>query len=199
MVSSAPLDASKTKAWEGGPSFSLKNRLYRLAFMITWALLARWTPPPLRAWRNWVLRIFGADIASSARIYGTARIWSPANLVVDEYAVIGPNTTIYSLATIHVAPYAIVSQGAHLCAGTHDVSDPNFQLQARPIRIGERAWIAAEAFVGPGVDVGDGAVLGARGCAMRDLDAWTIYTGNPATIRRERRIRSNDDTRDPAR
>jgi putative colanic acid biosynthesis acetyltransferase WcaF len=84
--------------------------------------------------------------------------------------------------------YAVISQGAYLCAGTHDVDDPNFQLTTRPISIGERAWIAADAFVGPGVRVGEGAVLGARGVAFKDLEPWTIYAGNPALERRKRSV-----------
>jgi len=190
MRGTTPLDAGTTRAWEGGPSFSLFNRVYRAAFSIAWALFAAWTPPPLHRWRAWLLRRFGARISPTARIYRSVRIWSPANLHVSDHAVIGPGANIYSMGKISIGAYAIVSQGAHLCAGTHDVSDPNFQLKARPITIGERAWIAAEAFVGPGVSVGPGCVLGARGCAMRDLEDWMIYSGNPAIPLRPRTLRN---------
>jgi len=74
----------------------------------------------------------------------------------------------------------IVSQRAYLCAGSHDISSPAFQLIAKPISIGDDVWIAAEAFVGPGVAVGDGSVLSARACAFSDLEPWTVYRGNPA-------------------
>lgn len=178
-----------SNAWLGGPSFSLRNRAYRAIWIVTWGLLASWTPPPLRAWRRWLLRRFGAQVAPTATIYGSARIWSPANLVVGDCALIGPRTTIYNQGPIAIGAYAIVSQGAHLCAGTHDVEDRNFQLRTRPITIGARAWVAAEAFVGPGVTVGEGAVLGARACAMRDVAPWMICAGNPAMPLRERRIR----------
>ena len=184
-----PLDGRVTRAWEGGPSFALSNRLYRVAWGVTWLLLARWTPPQLRAWRRLLLRLFGAQVARTANVYGSARIWSPANLVIGDHAAIGPGAILYSMARITIAPHAIISQRAHLCAGTHDIEDAAFQLHARPITIGARAWVAAEAFVGPGVTVGQGAVLGARGCAMRDLAPWTVYGGNPAAILRERRIR----------
>ena len=93
------------------------------------------------------------------------------------------------MGRVTIGAYAVVSQGAHLCAGTHDVEDAAFQLVARPIVIGARAWVAAEAFVGPGVTIGEGAVLGARACAMRDVAAWTICSGNPASVIRARRIR----------
>ena len=143
----------------------------------------------MHGWRRRLLRLFGARIAATANIYPTARIWSPRNLEIGEFSCIGPDVTIYSMAKITLAPYSLASQGAHLCAGTHDIEDVHFQLQARPIVIGFRAWIAAEAFVGPGVTVGEGAVLGARGCAFRDLDPWTVYAGNPAQVIKLRRIR----------
>ncbi|MGA2494084.1 MAG: putative colanic acid biosynthesis acetyltransferase [Roseiarcus sp.] len=193
MLNDMPiLDASKTDTWRGGASFTLANRFYRLGFALVWLLLARWTPPQWHAWRRVILRVFGAEIASTAGVYSSARIWSPANLTVRDYAFIGPRTTIYSMARITLGPFALVSQGAHICAGTHDIEDPNFQLQAFPIVVGARAWIATEAFVGPGVTIGNGAVLGARGCAFRDLEAWTVYIGNPAKAVRPRKARFLD-------
>lgn len=183
------LDARTTNTWITGASFSLRNRLYRLAWMTTWRLLASWTPPQLHGWRRLLLRLFGARIAPTAGIYPSARIWSPANLEMGAFAAIGPRVQVYSMARITLAPYALASQGAFLCAGTHDVDDSNFQLLARPITLGFRSWVAAEAFVGPGVTIGEGAVLGARACAVRDLAPYTIYGGNPARALRERRVR----------
>lgn len=74
----------------------------------------------------------------------------------------------------------MISQGSHLCAGTHDFNDPSFQLYTRPVLIEAHAWVCAEAFVGPGVTVGEGAVLGARAVAMTSLEPWSVYAGNPA-------------------
>lgn len=183
------LDAGKVNTWEGGASFTLANRAYRAAWSVVWLIFASWTPAPMHRWRRLLLLAFGAKIARTAGVYPSARIWSPANLEMGDYAFIGPRVIVYSMAKITFAPYSLASQGAHLCAGAHDVEDVNFQLQAKPIRIGYRAWIAAEAFVGPGVVVGDGAVLGARGCAFRDLDPWRIYVGNPARPTRARKVR----------
>ncbi len=95
------------------------------------------------------------------------------------------------MAPISLGERVVVSQRAHLCAGTHDVRDPNFQLVARPIRIGDQAWVAAEAFVGPGVSVGEGCVIGARAVLMRDAEPWTIYAGNPATPIKKRVMRAD--------
>jgi putative colanic acid biosynthesis acetyltransferase WcaF len=104
------------------------------------------------------------------------------------YSFAGPGVQIYNIAPITFEPYSLASQGAYLCTGSHHVDDPNFQLFAKPITLKRRAWIAAEAFVGPGVVVHEGAVLGARGCTTKDLDAWTIYAGNPAKKIRMRNL-----------
>ena len=89
---------------------------------------------------------------------------------------------------IRVGKGALISQRAFLCGGTHDFDDPAFPLVTKPIDIGEKAWIAAEAMVLPGVTVHDGAVLGARACAHRDLEPWTVYAGNPCkAVRRRKR------------
>ncbi len=173
-------DARGRRSQEGAATFSLANRLYRALWSASWLALAAWTPPPLRGWRRLVLNAFGAKLAKGANVYGSARIWYPPHLTMEPFACLGSGVNCYCMAPIRIGAYAVVSQGAHLCAGTHLVDDPDFQLVARPIEIGARTWIAAEAFVGPGVTVGEGAVLGARAVAMRTLEPWTVHSGNPA-------------------
>jgi putative colanic acid biosynthesis acetyltransferase WcaF len=180
------LDAVESDPLHGGPSFKFGSRAYRMLWTITWLLLASWTPPSFRLWRIFLLRCFGADVASTASIRGSSKVWAPYFLVMGEHSCLGPNVICYDMARILIDDGAIVSQRAFLCAGSHAIDDPNFQLIAKPIRIGRNAWVAAEAFVGPGVSVGDGAVLGARAVAFENLDPWCVYVGNPAMKTRKR-------------
>ncbi len=175
----------------GGATFALRFRLMRLLWMISWTLLASWTPSPLSPWRGWLLRKFGATIDPSAIVRSSAKIWWPGNLIMGKHASMGPGVICYNVAEITIEDFAIVSQRTHLCTGTHDVDDADFPLKSRPITIKTNAWIASEAFVGPGVVVGEGAVLGARGVAMRKLDPWMIYVGNPAQPVRARKQPAN--------
>lgn len=181
-----PLDAKISNPRMGGPSFPARHRLFRLAWTCVWVLLGRWTPVPLFAWRRFLLRCFGARIDPTARIYPGVEVWYPPNLAMAAHACLGRDVTCYNMDRIELGAWATVSQGAHLCTGTHDVDDADFQLVTRPITVGANAWIAAEAFVGPGVIVGEGAVLGARAVTFRHLDPWTIYAGNPARELRRR-------------
>lgn len=177
---SAPLLATGTETFEGAASFPLRHRLLRVVWKIVWALFAAWTPPPLHRWRIFLVNLFGGHVDASCSIYGSVQIWYPPNLTMARSAALGPGVECYSMGPIEIGPYAVVSQRAFLCTGTHDIHNQNFQIGARPIRIEADAWIAAEAFVGPGVTIGDGAVLSARGAAFRDLKPWTVYQGNPA-------------------
>ncbi len=174
------LSASTHDMFSGAPSFSLANRITRATFQVAWLVLARWTPPPMAQWRNTILRMFGAKVHPKARVYASARIWLPRNLIIGAHSIVGPRATVYNMAPIVIGNRVVVSQGAHLCAGTHAFRERAFQLVARPIHLGDGAWIAAEAFIGPGVHVGQDAVLGARAVAMRNLAANTVYAGNPA-------------------
>ncbi len=183
------LDARAHRSTEGGPSFSLRNRVTRLLFAVVWMLFARWTPRQLNGWRRLILRAFGATVAPGAVVYGSARIWLPSNLWIGRGSTIGAGAIVYNQGAITIGENSIISQRVHLCSGTHDHRDPAFQLQIRPITIGDRVWIAAEAFVGPGVRVPDGVVLGARGCLFTDAEAWTVYSGNPARPIRDRVMR----------
>ncbi|MEY2890690.1 MAG: Colanic acid biosynthesis acetyltransferase WcaF [Pseudomonadota bacterium] len=186
-IASTPLTATGVETFEGAASFPLRHRLLRLSWNITWVIFASWTPPPMHRWRVWLVNIFGGRVDKTCAIYSSARIWYPPNLRMDKFAALGPGVECYSLGLIEIGAYAVVSQRAFLCTGTHDIQRSNFQISARPIYLSENCWIAAEAFVGPGVRVGDGAVLAARGAAFRNLDPWTVYQGNPAVPYKSRR------------
>lgn len=163
----------------GGPSFSLGNRAARALWGFVHCLLIRWTPRPFHAWRAFILRLFGAKLGRDCHIYPRAIIWAPWNLEAADQSAIADGAIIYNQAPIRLGRRVVVSQGAHLCTGTHDYEDPNFPLIAKPITVHDQAWIAAEAFIHPGVIIGEGAVIGARSVVTKDMPAWTVCAGNP--------------------
>jgi putative colanic acid biosynthesis acetyltransferase WcaF len=172
-------------------SFGLSNRLNRAVWGITWLLLAAWTPPALSPWRVFLLKVFGAKMASGSAVAASSKVWLPRHLQMGEHSTLGPGVDCYNMAPIKIGARSVISQRAFLCGGTHDISDRRFQLIARSITIGDDVWIASEAFVGPGVQVADGCVLGARGCAFSDLESWTVYRGNPAVPFKKRQWRAS--------
>lgn len=170
------------------PSFTLENRLRRALWGLAWRLLFRPSPRPLHAWRAWLLRRFGARLGRSVHIHSGVRIWAPWLLTCGDRVGIGDGVNLYNMARLTIGDHCVVSQGAHLCGGSHDIDSPNFQLIAAPITLHEHVWICAEVFVGPGVEIAAGCVVAARSVVVKPLrEAWTVWAGHPVALKRRRR------------
>lgn len=150
---------------------------------LLWAMLRPLfclSPRPLYGWRNFLLRCLGARIGKEVRLYPSAHVFFPWNLEIEDRVTVAWGVRLYSLGRITLLEGAMISQHATLCAGTHDITQPNRPLLTPPITIGRGAWVASEAFVGPGVTVGDNAVVGARAVVVKDIPPGTVAVGNPA-------------------
>ncbi len=175
-------------------SFSLSNRLYRLLWSLVYSLFFCWTPVYLFKWRVLLLKIFGCQLDWSARIYPTSKIWSPKNIRLGSNVTIAPRVRIYNQGFIEIGDGSLISQDSTLCASTHDYKKTGFSLLLKPITIGKNVWVCSEAFVGPGVHLGDGVVLGARAVAKKNLDAWSVYDGNPCKKVNTRNMEDHDES-----
>ncbi len=166
--------------------WSRKELLGRAVWETIGATLFSFSPRPMWGYRRFVLRLFGAQIGADVHIYPTVKISVPWNIRIDQQAAVGDGAILYSLGMIHIGARATISQYAHICAGSHDYGSAAFDLLKTPITIGEEAWICADAFIGPGVSVGRGAIVGARAVVMRSVPASAVLVGNPARIIKSR-------------
>jgi putative colanic acid biosynthesis acetyltransferase WcaF len=158
---------------------------------IVWSLctpLFRFSPRPMFGWRRFLLRLFGAKIGANVHIYSSATIYMPWNLEVGAWSAIGEHAYIYNLGRVAIGKRATVSPHAYICAGTHDYAKLDMPLLKPPIAIGDKAWVCAAAFIGPGVTVGEGAIVGACAVAVKDVLPWSIVAGNPAHVIGERTL-----------
>ncbi|MGC8495373.1 MAG: putative colanic acid biosynthesis acetyltransferase [Syntrophobacteraceae bacterium] len=140
----------------------------------------RYSPRPAFGWRNMLLSLFGAQIGKHVHIYNSATIYMPWNLTIGDWSAIGEWVLVYNLGHTVMGSKTTISHRAHVCAGTHDYEDPDLPLVRERIEIGDQAWICADAFVGPGIKIGEGAIVGARAVAVKDIEPWAIVVGNPA-------------------
>lgn len=159
---------------------SRANRAARLLWSLTWVLLFRPSPKPLHAWRRALLRLFGARLGRGVVIHASARVWAPWNLEMGEFSSLAPFVDCYCIDRIRLGRCVSVSQYSFLCTGSHDIESPDMRLITAPITLGDHVWIAADAFVAPGVTVGAGAVVGARSSVFADVPPWTVVAGSPA-------------------
>lgn len=159
--------------------YQIREQVLRVLWGVA-SVVFKLIPRPFFGVRRSILRIFGAKIGIQVHIYSSATIYFPWNLEIGDFSAIGENCLIYNLGKVTIGQRTTISHRAHLCAGSHDYTDPTLPLLKLPISIGNQAWICSDAFIGPGVTVGEGAIVGARGVAMSNVSDWTIVAGNPA-------------------
>jgi len=169
--------------------WSLKEKIGRAVWMLIGKPLFRLSFHNWHRFRAALLRLFGAKLGRGVSIRPTANIEVPWMIDIADDATIGDHAILYSLGRIRIGKRSIISQYAHLCAGTHDYTDHTFRLIRAPVTIGDDVWIGADAFVGPGVSVGSLTVLGARSSTYKDLGEKQVYVGNPAKRVKERVMR----------
>lgn len=168
-------------------SFSVSNKIGRTLWnMSYWFLFRPFALPLFRKWRILLLKCFGAEIDSTCNIYSSVRIWAPWNLKMDAYSSLGPQVDCYNQGKISIGANTTISQKTYLCASSHDITDSKHALILKPIVIEDQVWVAADAFIGPGVTVGQGAVVGARAAVFKNVEAWIVVGGNPAKKIKER-------------
>ena len=142
-------------------------------------LFAPWVPVP-SSWKVAALRMFGARVGRGVVIRARVNITFPWRLEIGDHVWIGDEVMILSLARVKIGSHACISQRAFLCTGSHDHRRESFDLLVKPITIGDSCWIAAQAFIGPGVEVGNGSVVAAGAVVVKDVEPGKVVAGNPA-------------------
>lgn len=170
---------------------SCKHQLIRLLWSVAWTLFAKPLPRSVGSgWKRLLLRLFGAKMDPSAVVYSSAKVYYPANLMMGRNSCLASGVDCYNVAPIVLGDNVTVSQGAYLCTASHDISDPLNHLVTAPIKIENCAWVSTDAFIGMGVTIGEGAVVGARACVFKNVEPWSVVGGNPAKFIKKREIKS---------
>ena len=176
---SSPAPGSSSEPVHRSP-WTRREQIGRALWGLVQGTLFRYSPRTMFRFRAWLLNRFGAGIDPTARVRASVRIEIPWNLSIGPNASVGDHAILYSLGPIDIGRHVTISQYAHLCAGTHETDTLQMDLICLPIKIGDDAWIAADAFVGPGVTIGDRTIVGARANVFKDLPPDVIAHGSPA-------------------
>lgn len=154
----------------------------------------RFSPPRAFGWRRWLLARFGATMGCNSYVRPTTRILHPWLLSMGDWCVLADGVIIYNLGRVDIGNHSVVSQDTYVCGGTHDYTLADLPLQRKWIKIGSGVWIAAQAFIGPGVTIGNNTVIGARAVVTKDIPAGVVAAGNPARVIKPRLMRKNEST-----
>jgi len=181
----APSDHGEPEVYQrldrvAGYPYPLRDYVRRMGWSIVQALLIRPSPGRAMGWRRFWLRLFGAKIGKLAGIRPSTRIVHPWLLTLNDFAMLGEHVTVYNLGQVTLGEHSVVSQNVHLCAGTHDYTKIGLPLIRAEITLGKGVWVCADAFIGPGVTVGDNTLVAARSVVIKDTESCVVIGGNPA-------------------
>jgi putative colanic acid biosynthesis acetyltransferase WcaF len=165
-----------------------RSRLWQIAWFVVGSPVVRCSILPSSSVRVLVLRAFGAQLGSRVVVKPGVRIKYPWHLIVGDDVWLGESCWLDNLTTVRIGNDVCISQGAYLCTGNHNWSDPAFNLQIEPIELGDGSWVGAKSFLSPGVVVAEGGVAAAGSVVTKSIGAYEIYAGNPATFVRRRRF-----------
>jgi putative colanic acid biosynthesis acetyltransferase WcaF len=136
-----------------------------------------------------VLRLFGADLGAGVIIKPGVHVKYPWRLRVGDHCWLGERAWLDTMEDITLGDNVVVSQGAYICTGNHDWSDPGMGLTPQPVVIEDGAWVGAFAKVAPSVRVGRESVLVLGAVLFEDSEPSGVYVGNPAQWTRRRHVR----------
>ena len=132
------------------------------------------------------MRAFGANIGKGVILRPSMHTQFPWKVSIGDHSWIGDEVILYSLGPINIGENVVISQRSYLCTGSHDYLKTDFPILQQPITIENECWLATDVYVGPGVTIGKGTVVGARSSVFKSLPANKICMGSPAKIVKER-------------
>lgn len=128
------------------------------------------------------LRMFGAKVGERVVIRSNVNVTFPWFVEIGDDVWLGEEVCVLSLASITIENDVCISQRAFLCTGSHNFRTKTFDLVTRPITVRRGSWIAAQAFVGPGVEIGEGSLVSAGSVVLESVPPRKIVRGNPAVV-----------------
>lgn len=170
-------------------TLSRSHQIKRFIWNMVWLLFARPLPRSVgRRWKIFLLRLFGGQIHKTANVYSSVRIYAPWNLIMEEFSCLAPEVDCYNVDKVVIGAHSTVSQKTYLCTASHDIYKHNCPLITAPIVVQDQVWVGASAYIGMGVTIEKGAVIGATSSIYKDVSSWNVVGGNPAKFIKMRKI-----------
>lgn len=171
--------------------FSLQVKIKKKIWYIVWKMFISWLPRlGFNGWIRMVYRMFGSQIPCSSGVHPSANIYMPWNLKMGPYSTIASHVNILNAAPVIIGQNCVISERAYICCASHNIYSNVHEQTNAQIVMGDRSWICAEAFVGMGVTIGKGAVVGARAAVFKNVEPWMVVGGNPAKVIKKRVIKN---------
>jgi len=168
----------------GGDLAQTMHDLADQAIRLCMELNTRYTTPEERV--EIMSRITGRTVPASFRVFPPFTTDCGKNLRLGERVFVNSGCRFQDQGGITIGDDALIGHNVVIATLNHDL-DPGQRgtTAPRPVVIGDRVWIGANATVLPGVTIGDGAVVAAGAVVTKDVPPRTVVGGVPARVIRE--------------
>jgi acetyltransferase-like isoleucine patch superfamily enzyme len=154
------------------------------AYLVAMRLLLRC---PGHRFRLAVLRGLGRwEIGPNTSVERTGRFESKSGVTIGPDCNINRDVLLDGRGGVVIGSSVNISPGVTVLTADHDPHSASFEGRVRPVRIGSRVWIATDAIILPGTEIGDGALIGAGSVVSGLVAPDSIVAGNPARAVGER-------------
>jgi acetyltransferase-like isoleucine patch superfamily enzyme len=142
---------------------------------------------PSHLLRKAFYRLFGMKIGYGSSIHMMARIYDPRHIVIGEDTIVGERSSLdgrkqlpNSNGGLTIGDHTDIASEVMIWTSQHDIHDPNFKAIEEKVTIGDYVFIGPRSIILPGVNVGDGAIIGAGSIVTKDVESFSIVVGSPA-------------------
>lgn len=109
------------------------------------------------------------------------------SIQIKDNVKIGKNFTCLSAARIIIDEDALLAGNVLITSENHSIDNPKIPYRKQPLKanevhIGKNVWIGEKVCVLPGVNIGEGSVIGASSVVTKDIPPYSLACGSPAKV-----------------
>jgi len=136
---------------------------------------------PSNTFRRFCYRLFGMKIGNSV-IHIGSNYFNIKNINIGDDTIIGDHAFLDGRDKLFIGNHVDIASEVMIYNSEHDIESVNFQAIHKPVTVEDYVFIGPRAIILPGVTIGKGAVVAAGAVVTKNVEAFQIVGGIPATI-----------------
>lgn len=173
--------ATKEEICDGSEMFIIFHKLAQEALQITSEINNKYNTP------EQIVELFskltGTQVDKSFRCFPPFYTDCGKNIKIGKNVFINACCRFQDQGGIEIGDGSLIGHNTTIATLNHDFNpDKRANLHPSPVKIGKKVWIGSDCTILPGVEIGDGAVIGAGSVVTKNVPASSVAVGSPARV-----------------